>query len=238
MLRCPTCAFENDDFATTCVQCKSFLQNRVPNLNLFETAWGIIESPRPTFRKVTLAEHKNYSLFLYSGFGVAVAFAMFWYARLGMQFSSLLGLIPVAVGIGVVLGLVGAPLLALLVHGLARAMGSRSRFRNSFGYLAYAMVPVVISLVIVLPLELMTFGMYLFTSNPDPYVIKPVSYIMLVGFDILLGGWTVVLSVIGTSVVHSLPTGKSAGLVVVALGVLAGGFLLIVSALPSAIARI
>ena len=101
MLRCPTCAFENDDFATTCVQCKSFLQNRVPNLNLFETAWGILESPRPTFRKVTLAEHKNYSLFLYSGFGVAVAFAMFWYARLGMQFSSLLDLIPAAIGIGV-----------------------------------------------------------------------------------------------------------------------------------------
>ena len=238
MLRCPTCAFENDDFATTCVQCKSFLQNRVPNLNLFETAWGILESPRPTFRKVTLAEHKNYSLFLYTGFGVAVAFTMFWYARLGMQFSSLLDLIPVAVGIGVILGLVGAPLLALLVHGLARALGSTSKFRNSFGYIAYSMVPVVISLAIVLPLELMTFGMYLFTSNPDPYVIKPVSYIMLIGFDILMGGWTVVLSVIGTSVVHRLPAGKAAGLVVVVLGILAGGFFLIVSALPSAIARI
>ena len=84
----------------------------------------------------------------------------------------------------------------------------------------------------------MTFGMYLFTSNPDPYVIKPVSYIMLIGFDILMGGWTVVLSVIGTSVVHRLPAGKAAGLVVVVLGILAGGFFLIVSALPSAIARI
>lgn len=224
MLRCPTCAFENDDFATTCVHCKSFLQNRVPNLNLFETAWGILEAPRSTFRKITLAEHKNYSLFLFGGFGVALSFTLFWYERLGRHFESLLDLLPVAIGIGLGLGLVIAPLVALLLHGLAKSLGSPMKFRNSYGLVAYSMVPVMISLILVLPLELMTFGMYLFTSNPDPYVIKPVSYIMLVGFDTIAGVWAITLATIGTSVVHRLSMRKSAGLILAVLCVMAAVF--------------
>ena len=209
MTRCPTCSHENDDFATVCSQCRGFLQNRVPNLNFFETSWGILESPRTTFRTIALAEHKNYSLFLYCCLGMGIAFTVFYYGKFGVFFESLLDLIPWALGGGVVFGLVMAIPLSLSVHGIARAMGSRMKFRNSYALIAYASVPVLLSLILVLPIELMTFGMYLFTSNPHPAVIKPVSFYVLFGFDAAMGIWSSFLAIVGTSVVHRFSFMKS-----------------------------
>jgi len=224
MLRCPICAHENDDFSTVCTNCKSFLQNRVPNLNLFETSWGIIEAPRKTFRTIVLAEHKNFSILLFVFFGIALSFTAFWYFRLGELFDTLLDLIPWALGSGIVFGLVAAPLLSLVYHATTRLLGSSMRFRNSFALLAYSLVPVAASLILVLPIELLTFGMYLFTSNPHPWVIKPVSFALLVGFDALMALWSIILVVQGTSVGHQFAGSKSVATVVVLMCFLGGLF--------------
>ena len=223
MLKCTVCLAENDEFATTCIQCKAFLQDRVPNLNLFETSWQVIEAPSKAFRKIALAEHKNYVLFLFSLLGVSLAFTAFWYLRLGTRFESLLDLIPAAVGIGVVLGLVSAFVVTVVYHVLAKTMGGMMGFRGSLGVLAYSMTPVAFSLVLILPIELLTFGMYLFTGNPNPYVMKPVSYVLLLGFDALLAVWTLALVVAGTNVGHRLSILRSLIVVVVTLGLFMGG---------------
>ncbi len=224
MLRCPTCAFENDDFAITCQNCRGFLQNRVPNLNLFETAWGVLESPRATFRSIRLAEHKNFSLFLFGCFGISLSFTFFWYLRLGRFFENLLDLIPWAIVGGIGLGLVTSMTLTGLYHLVTRLFGSRIRFRNSLGLLAYSFVPIVFSLVFVLPIELMTFGMYLFTGNPHPSVIKPLSYGLLVGFDSIMGFWTIILVTVGTSIVHRMGVAKAIALVLTVIAILGGSF--------------
>ena len=217
MLRCPSCSYDNDDFATVCLQCKSYLQNRVPNLNFFETAWGIIESPRATFRTITLAEHKNYVFFLFACFGVSVSFTTFFYLKLGSYFDSLLFLIPWALGSGVVGGMILAPLLSLFLHLVARVLGSNQRFRNSNALFAYSLIPIVLSIILILPIELLTFGMYLFTSNPHPYVIKPVSFLLLMGFDTLMAGWAITLAVIGMTVVYRFSVLKAVGAVLIVL---------------------
>lgn len=223
MIKCTVCLAENDDFSITCTKCKAFLQDRVPNLNLFETGWQVIESPTKAFRKIALAEHKNYVLFLFSILGVSVAFTAFWYLRLGTRFESLLDLIPAAVGIGVVFGLVAAVAVTGLYHLVAKLLGGMTGFKGSLGVLAYSMTPVVFSLVLILPIELLTFGMYLFTGNPNPYVIKPASYVLLIGFDSLIALWTLALAVVGTRVGHRLSTIRSMIVVIVTLAFFGGG---------------
>lgn len=225
MIKCTVCLAENDDFATTCTNCKAFLQDRVPNLNLFETSWNVIESPAKAFRKIVLAEHKNYVLFLFSLLGVSLAFTAFWYFRLGTRFESLLNLIPAAVGIGVILGLASTIVVTSVYHFLAKIMGGMMGFRGSLGVLGYSMTPVAFSLVLILPIELLTFGMYLFTGNPHPYFMKPVSYVLLVGFDVLIAVWTLALVVVGTKVGHRLSVLKSMIVVIVTLGLFVGGML-------------
>jgi len=68
--------------------------------------------------------------------------------------------------------------------------------------------------------------MYLFTWNPHPYTIKPFSYVALVGFDIVVGLWTLVLALIGTMVGHQISFVRALFAVGVALAALAGAFVL------------
>jgi hypothetical protein len=223
MIKCTVCLAENDDFSTTCVQCKAFLQDRVPNLNLFETSWQVIESPSKAFCRIALAEHKNYVLLLFSLLGVSLAFTAVWYFRLGTRFESLLDLIPAAVGIGIVFGLVAAVVVTGVYHLFAKTLGGMAGFRGSLGVLGYSLTPVAFSLVFILPIELLTFGMYLFTGNPHPYLMKPVSYVLLIGFDALIAAWTIVLAVVATKVGHQLSIFKSMIVVLVTLGLFLGG---------------
>ena len=223
MIKCTVCLAENDDFSMTCINCRAFLQDRVPNLNLFETSWQVIESPSKAFRKIALAEHKNYVLFFFSILGVSLAFTAFWYLRLGSRFESLLDLISSAVGIGIVFGLVAAVVVTGVYHIIAKIMGGMTGFRGSLGVLGYSMTPVIFSLILILPIELLTFGMNLFTGNPHPYMMKPVSYAVLIGFDALIAVWTLALAVVGTKVGHRLSALKSIVVVFVTLGLFIGG---------------
>jgi len=223
MITCPVCLAENDDFATTCIKCKAFLQNRVPNLDLFQTAWKILESPRVTFRQIVLAEHKNFSLLLFSLFGISLSFTAFWYFKLGTRFDTLLDLLPWALLVGLGLGAVTAVVLTLAYHLVARVFGGAAGWRDSMALLAYSLIPIGISLVILLPIELLTFGMYFFTSNPPPYTLKPVSYVLLVGIDALLALWSLVLAIVGTKVGHRLGVFKSVLVVILTVGLIGAG---------------
>lgn len=224
MITCAVCGTENDEYATTCLKCRGFLQNRIPNLDLFETAWSIIESPRKAFQHITLAEHKNFSLFLFSLFGISLSFTGLWFFRLGDRFDNLLTLIIWGLLVGAALGVVLAPIISF-VHLLgSKLFGGNSSFRNSLGVVAYSLIPIVFSLFFVLPIELLTFGMYLFTANPHPYTIKPVSYVILVGFDTAVGMWAIGLSILGTKVGQRLSLVRSAVLIVAIL-CLSGGCL-------------
>lgn len=217
MIACPVCQVENDDFATTCKACKAFIQNRIPNLDLFHTLWKIIESPRSTFHQIVLAEHKNFSLFLFSLFGISLSFTAFWYFKLGDRFESLFDLLGWAFLTGIGIGLAMAVMLTTVYHLVAKLFGSSTSVRNSFAVLAYSSTPIIASLVFVLPIELLTFGMFLFTSNPHPYTIKPISYVVLIGFDIAVALWSIILLLVGTMVSHKINFLKSVFVVLIAV---------------------
>jgi len=197
MIVCNVCKQENDDYATICIQCKGYVQNRIPNLDFFETVWSVVESPRRAFHNITLAEHKNYSLLLFSLFGVGLSFTAFWYFKLGNHFDSLIDLLSRATLLGIGAGYCAAFVFTFIVHFFARLFGGRKGIRNSFAVLAYSTTPIALSLVAILPIELLTFGMYMFTANPHPYTIKPEMYVVLLGVDGALAVWALALAIAG-----------------------------------------
>lgn len=209
MILCSVCNTENDQYAINCIKCGSFLQNRVPNLDLFNTCWQVIEKPKIAFHIITLADHKNYSFLLFSIFGISLSFTEFWYFRLGDRFETLLSLIVYAIVIGVPIGIVLCPITSFIHWIYSKIFGSKAPFRASLGITSYSLTPIVISLLLVLPVELLTFGMYLFTFNPHPMTIKPLSYVSLIGFDTIVTLWTFILLVIGTHVGHQISIVKS-----------------------------
>ena len=93
MLKCPVCGTENGDLDTVCRSCKGFIQAKVDTLDLFSTAWGLMDQPRRTFRRIALAKTKNYVILLSAGIGIALVYLYFWHWHLAVRFPSLITLL-------------------------------------------------------------------------------------------------------------------------------------------------
>jgi hypothetical protein len=212
MIACTVCGTHNDEFAVVCVSCKSFLQMKVDNLNLFETLWSLMETPRAAFRRIALARHKNYVIFLSCLLGMAIVFSVIWFKNLGARFPNFALLIGAGLVIGPFAGVLFTFLFSLLVHRVGRLLGGTGSYRNVRAATVYASVPIVYSLVLVFPIEIAVFGPYFFSDNPPPLVINPVAYIMLLGFDGAAMLWSLVLLIEGAVVVNGFRRGKAAAL--------------------------
>ena len=209
MIACTVCGTQNDEFAVVCVSCKSFLQMKVDNLNLFETLWSLMETPRAAFRRIALARHKNYVILLSCLLGMAIVYLVIWLKTLGTRFPSFALLVGAGIVLGPFAGVLFTFLFSFVVHRVGRLLGGTGSYRNVRAATVYASVPIVYSLVLVFPIEIAVFGPYFFSDNPPPLVINPVAYIALLGFDAAAMVWSLALLIEGTIVVNGFSRGRA-----------------------------
>jgi len=194
------CGTENDDLAVVCTSCKGYIQAKVDTLDLFHTMWGLMESPSTTFRRIALAGTKNYAILLTVAFGVAMAYGLLWHGNYGVREPQLTTILGMGLLAGPVLGVIAFVVLSRLIRLLSPLGGRKISARNGFALLAYSGVPVVMTLVVLFPIEIAVFGVYLFDVNPPPLVLNPLAYIVLVGLDGIAAVWSAVLLGIGIRV--------------------------------------
>lgn len=221
-LVCAVCATENDHLSIVCSGCGGYLQTKVENLDLFATAWGIIERPRKTFHTIAVARHKNYAIILSACFGIALAFALCWLVNAGEHTDSLFNIVGAATATGPILGIAALCLFALFVKILSSLSHTNATYWQIFATASYAMVPAIASLVFLLPIELMTFGIYLFTKNPSAYLLKPLSFVILIGLDGLLTLWSLILLHVGLKALFRKSWIRIVVITIGSLGVFAG----------------
>ncbi len=164
---------------TTCGGCGSFLQSKVEALNLFQTLWGLLESPQRTMKRIVLARHKNYTLLLSALFGIGLVLDVAWYKSLADRFGDLMTLVGTALIAGPIVGIASVIVLSFLLQQATKLFGGRATLRSLFAATAYALFPFVAVLVFLVPLEIAIFGMDFFGANPPPMLIKPVEYAAL-----------------------------------------------------------
>ena len=209
MIACTVCGTANDEFAVVCASWKSFLQAKVDNLNLFETLWALMESPRAAFRRIALARNKNYVILLAALSGIACVYAVIWFRTMGPRFPNLAFLVGSGLLAGPPAGILLISVLSVVVHRLGKLLGGHGSYRNVRAVVTYAAVPIVYSLVVVFPVEIALFGTYFFSNNPPPLVINPAAYIVLLGMDGAAVLWSLVLLVEATMVVNGFGRGKA-----------------------------
>ncbi|MBI2430238.1 MAG: YIP1 family protein [Ignavibacteriales bacterium] len=202
MIVCPVCAHNNDDFAIKCSSCGSYVQDRIPTLDFFAMLWMMIESPKAAFKKIILAEHKNYVLFLGMFLGIASAFALIWANKSGNNFDNLFPVLLFGTFLGFVICLPLFYGLVCLIFGIVKIIGGKGNFRETYGVIGWSLVPIMFSVIFILPLELATLGLLTFATNPSAYEVKPVVTVVLLGLDGLLILWSIVLAGIGLSMAH------------------------------------
>lgn len=208
MITCSVCGTKNDELSIVCSSCKGFLQGRIDALDLFSTLWGLIESPRSTFKKIVLAKHKNYSIFLSSLFGMCLVFDVAWYKSLAPVFSNLLTLVGIAIVLGPVLGIFVLFAASVILLVITNALGGKASRRNLFAALAYATMPIVFSLMFIVPLEIAIFGIDFFGSNPPPMIVKPVEYSLLLVLKAVAAFYALCLMVEGTMAANAFERKK------------------------------
>ncbi len=197
MITCPICRRENHHLAVTCAGCGGFLQQRVETLDLFATLGRLIESPRRTFHTIGVARHKNYTTLLSMAIGWPLIFAVFWIAKAGEHAPSFLHLLLAGLATGPLAGLVSFLFVACVMAICTRLLRRRVSFRNAFALLAYGFMPHLFVLVFLLPVVFLSFGLYFFTGNPAPQMLRPFSFYAIAALYVGFTLWTVILLLVG-----------------------------------------
>lgn len=195
---CKNCQTLNPFHELTCRNCKSYLRERVYNLDLWKLLEQLIESPKNGFTKIIYSEQKNFIVFiiLITSFKFYLNTIFFFLTNPLTNLSSaniIRNYLIVLLSVVVIISL-----FSLLIKITNQISGLVTRVKDIFSILSYSLIPNIFALAIFFPLELIFFGEYLFSNNPSPFIIKEtVAYIMLV-VELLLVVWTFFLAIMAS----------------------------------------
>lgn len=188
LTKCHVCGADNLDFAVRCSSCGGILQDTVKALDLFSTIYNIWRYPNSTFRKILLATHRNYSLLLVILEGIGLSFLTFYIVKAAdiytLDFSRLL---LTCIALGVVVFVPGIYAFCVLSYFALRVRETGASIKGYISGIIYSLHPVALGAVFLIPLEVAVFGSYLFSYNPSPQVINPLSFYFLAFLDVVFG---------------------------------------------------
>lgn len=204
-IECPVCHTQNSYLAATCASCGAFIQDRVPKIDLFETAYRLLEHPRKTFLYIARSEQKNYVYTLYAFAGYALVAIIFVIAHVGNLNTNFIFTFAAFILVGPPIGIILLTLTSLVAWGMNILLWhTKISFRISSAFLAFSLVPIVFTIFFVLPIELAIFGNILFSNNPTPQFYKPEVFYLLASIDGIATLWTIFLFIRSFHSVYSI----------------------------------
>jgi hypothetical protein len=194
---CKNCNEENPYYALICKKCKSYLREKIYNIDLWQILGLIIESPVKAFGIIIRSEHKNFIFF-----GIILASAKLFIDSMYMSLITVnpepqLGSIisHYLVILGSILSVVF--LSGIIVTLLNKLLDLKTRIRDNFAIFAYSLLPHIFGFIILFTVEATVFGGNLFSKNPSVFSLKEFLAYTLLGFEILIILWSLFLSIVG-----------------------------------------
>lgn len=191
---CSNCNSVNPFYRTTCLNCKSYLRDRVYNLDLWKTLSLLLENPSEAFKLIIFSEQKNFIFFI-------LIFAAVKYLIIARFVATItLGEIQTSTGLFlsymiVLVFITGYIFLyASLFTVIGKNFSVQTRFKDNLAILCYTQSAHVIALLTLFPIELIVFGDYIFSLNPSPFELKKNIAYLLLGIELLFILWSISLS--------------------------------------------
>jgi hypothetical protein len=191
---CKNCRSENPFHGLICQNCKSYLRERIYNLDLWKTTGHLIETPSKGFKTIIFSEHKNYLIllliliagkFFLNGIFLTIYFDN-WNAYLPGYFSSY------------IIFLIFSAAVILIFSGiftlLTKVFGVETKLKDNIAILTYSFLPYTFGFLILFPMELVIFGSTLFYHSPSPFLLKPAIAYSLLAFEGLIILWSLFLT--------------------------------------------
>lgn len=192
---CKNCGTENPYYGLTCVDCKSYIRDRIYNVDLWKVLGLLIEDPRKGFQLIIQSEHKNFISFILIFAAIKFSIDSIYLTMFSIKPEpELANFIK-----NYLIVLSGVSLLPLLfgiilkyTNGLFQA---ETRIRDNFSTLVYSFVPQVFALILLFIVEATVFGGNIFSKNPSPFILKEFLAYTLLVFEILVVLWGMFLSI-------------------------------------------
>lgn len=155
-------------------------------LDLFSTIYNLWRYPDFTFRKIILAEHKNYTLLIALLEAVGISFLFMFIVKAGDIFSIELGqLIVSGLTMAILIFLPFLYVFSILSYLSMRTARTGVKLRGFNCAMIYGLHPIALSAIILFPAEIAVYGPYFFSNNPSPSVINPLPFYFLCFLDIV-----------------------------------------------------
>ena len=194
---CKSCGTENPFYEIICSKCKSFLREKIFNIDLWNTVSGLVDTPVKAFKAIIQSEHKNFIslIFLLSVFKLFITsiFMSLAFFKNEETISSFFSRLLYFYGYILILMLV----ISLVLFIILKKGSIVTRYKDNFAILTYSFMPYVFAAIVLFTVEIIVFGGDLFSVNPSPFVLKSFLAWTLVILEFLLILWSLFLLVTG-----------------------------------------
>jgi hypothetical protein len=189
---CSRCGAENPFWSSVCAGCKTYLRDKIVNINFWSLLWKLIESPVEAFRIIIFSERKNFILLLLFLVPLKlhiISSLVFQHAAGGTKAA--VDFIPAYLISAAIL------LFILLFYSYAVKIilkkSIHTRFKDNFAILIYSLFPLAAGLILYI-IALISFGGNLYLNDPSPFQLKPGVAYLLSGFEALFYIYSVYLT--------------------------------------------
>ena len=192
---CHNCKTHNPFYKLICENCKSYIRDRVYNVDLGNVLARLIESPTNGFKTIIFSEHKNFITFIIFlsalKFEIDSVFISLFFTGQALSFNSFFGGYLILL---IIMSII-IYLFSYLVNSINKKLGYETRTKDNFAIYTYSFIPHIFALVILFPLELVMFGEYTFSTNPSPFILKEfIAYTLLI-LELIIIIWSVFLMI-------------------------------------------
>lgn len=188
--RCKKCNHVNPAYKNICANCKSYLRERVVNIDLWNTIHLIFEEPAKALKQIIFAEHKNFILFLtfFVSIKNLIIARYFSVPTLGVNGVTTSFIISFILMILISFTLISS--FTLTLKNTYSFKQINLRFKDIYAINVYSFIPYLFGLIFIFPVELVVLGGDIFSNNPYSFEIKPTITYILLGFEFLTILWS------------------------------------------------
>ena len=190
---CSNCKTVNPLYSLNCNNCRAFLRPKISNIDFWETTWQLFYEPTKAFTKIIQAEKKNYLLLILSL--IFIKFSLSHYTI--HQFvdnnndNSITIYSSLIWGGGVSLLLIFS--FSLMLFIVLKLTKTQTRYKDNIAIISYSFTPLILSFLFLTPFHIALFGLYWYTLNPMPVIIKPLVSYILYFIEVVFHLWLLVL---------------------------------------------
>jgi len=201
--KCKKCNHINPAYKYICSECKSYLRERVVNIDLWNTTQLIIEDPHKAFKQIIFAEHKNFIIFITFFIAVKNLIITRFFSVPALGINGVVSPFYISLTLSILITF----LLFSSLTSIQRSIYSKQkiilRFKDIYAVNVYTFIPYLFALIFIFPIELVVLGGDVFSNNPYSFEIKPLVTYILSGVELITILWSYFLVVKSINLITS-----------------------------------